>query len=510
MLGANSVSQIRFVHYDIIRDLIINSPKLLAKIGRKNIQEKEIRYTDDKGNIRSIIRAISSYSGIVSNIVGFTFSEMFDMKNPKFYSQLYGSIRNIPNAFGVIDSTVSAKTHVLYKLFTTYKKNKNKKLFYSYRYSREGKAEDYMNPNMTQEQLDSYKENFPFGEFERYFKNLWSAGAERVFTDEMIEATNFLGVNGQIMVHQRLMEILTAKNKLIEQEQKIIRRGDPELEEVKDPAIAPLLFKQHEDKFKDWDQQLWPVTDLYSLADPYGLPAMASIDDLLKIGDLYDTDWAILAGMDRADPMKTRTAARTIVTAVAKGLAGSRSNPYPVDEKEAPRYLYFLLHLADIEDHSIERIKDCLRAIRDEYDGIDAFGTERWGAVDMEQWCHDSTITPIIYYPTYGRQRTIFTELFLAYKSGRFKTPPVIVRGNKQEDILKEEASVFDHDPEASKGKFGSPEKSEKYGIQDDCMFSVGSAIYAGLNFGVDSFRERMGVKSFGMFFKARGLLGKW
>jgi len=237
---------------------------------------------------------------------------------------------------------------------------------------------------------------------------------------------------------------------------------------------------------------------------------MASVEDLQKIGDMYDTDWAIMAGMDRADPMKTRTAARTIVTAIAKGLAGSRSNPYPADNADAPRYLYFLLHLVDVEDHSIEVVKDVLTAIKDEYNGIDVFGTERWGAVDTVQWCEDNDILPIIYYPVYARQRTMFTELYLAYKSGRFKTPPVLVRGQKQDDILKEEASVFDHNPEASKSKFGSPEKSEKYGIQDDCMFSVGSAVYAGLNLGVDSFRERKGAKSFGMFFKAGGLLGKW
>jgi len=510
MLGANSVSQIRFVHYDIIRDLILNSPRLLARITRKNIQEKEIRYTDDKGNVRSIIRAISSFSGIVSNISGFSFSEMFDMKNPKFYVQLDGSTRNIPNALGVIDSTVSAKSHVLYKLYETFKRGKDPSLYYSYRCSSKGKFSDFMNPNMTQVQLDSYREKFPLGEFERYFKNIWSAGAERVFTDEIIEATNFLGIDHQLNVHPALMEILTAKNKLVEQEQKIIRQGKDSEEEFEEPTVAPILFEQHKDRFGEWDQRLWPVSDIYTLSDAFGNSAMASVEDLQKIGDMYDTDWAIMAGMDRADPMKTRTAARTIVTAIAKGLAGSRSNPYPADNADAPRYLYFLLHLVDVEDHSIEVVKDVLTAIKDEYNGIDVFGTERWGAVDTVQWCEDNDILPIIYYPVYARQRTMFTELYLAYKSGRFKTPPVLVRGQKQDDILKEEASVFDHNPEASKSKFGSPEKSEKYGIQDDCMFSVGSAVYAGLNLGVDSFRERKGAKSFGMFFKAGGLLGKW
>ena len=79
-LGANSKDQIKFVHYDIIRDIILNSPKLLDIIQLKNIQEKEIKLKDDDGNVRSTIRAISSFTGIVSNITGYTFSEVFDMK----------------------------------------------------------------------------------------------------------------------------------------------------------------------------------------------------------------------------------------------------------------------------------------------------------------------------------------------------------------------------------------------------------------------------------------------
>ncbi len=102
MLGANSKDQVKFVHFDIMRDIIRNSPSLLSQVGERNIQEKEIRLTNKKGNIDSIIRSISSFTGIVSNITGYTFSEMFDMKNPKFYVQLDGSIRNIPNAVGII------------------------------------------------------------------------------------------------------------------------------------------------------------------------------------------------------------------------------------------------------------------------------------------------------------------------------------------------------------------------------------------------------------------------
>jgi hypothetical protein len=78
------------------------------------------------------------------------------------------------------------------------------------------------------------------------------------------------------------------------------------------------------------------------------------------------------------------------------------------------------------------------------------------------------------------------------------------------DDILKEEASVFDHTPSSNKGKFGSPQKSERYGIQDDCMFALGSAVYGGLSLGVESFRERKYTRAYGFFYKNVGLMGNY
>jgi len=69
-------------------------------------------------------------------------------------------------------------------------------------------------------------------------------------------------------------------------------------------------------------------------------------------------------------------------------------------------------------------------------------GRNDGGAVDLVNWCNENNILADIYYPTYSRQRTMFTELFLAYKHGRFKAAPVWVRGNKEDDILKEEMGV--------------------------------------------------------------------
>ena len=516
MLGANSVSQVKFHHFDLMKDTILHSPKLLDDLGtRNNLLQTQIQLKDDDGRITSFIRPVSSESGIWSGCSGYCFNEFHQAKKFKFFTEIDSSMRGIRNGLGVIDTTVSSKTHILFKLYEAAKSRKDEYLFFSYRVTK-GLHTQFWNPiiNQSQKYLNSQKVRLPFGEYERFFLNTWSAGSERVFTDELIEAVNFFGIDKQLGTHKGLIKLLESKNKLISQEKKLIDKGDDEeilAEKIKTAAIVPQLFEQHRGRFKEIDERLWPVEDVYHLrSSDGGTPIMATVDSLDRLSDMYDTNWAIMAGIDRADPMKSRTGARTIVTAIAKGLAGSRSNPYPVDGSGAPRYLYFLLHLVNIEDNSIERIKDTLIDIDGMYDGIDTMGSERWGVVDLEGWCKDKEIKPVIYYPSYSRQRTMFAEMYLAYKNGRFKAPPLCVPGSKGDDVLKEEAAVFDHNPDATRGKFGSPEKYERYGIQDDAMFSIGSAIYGGLTLGVDSFRQRTGRADFGQFFETGSHEGRY
>ncbi len=485
VLGANSKDQVKFVHFDIIRDIILNSPRILARVGKRNIQEKEIRIRDGSGNVASKIMAITSFSGIVSNITGYTFSEIFDMKNPKFFVQLDGSTRNIPNALGIIDSTVSSKQHILYNLFDSYTKGKSKKLFFSYRFSKKGDSGDYWNPNMSQDQIEDYRTKFPLGDFERYFLNSWSSGTEKIFSDEMLEAINYIGVNGVIGNHSDIMKVI--KEKDVNREVKM--------------SVESSGMSFNKDLYLDNLQKSFiPIEKYYSLKNEFGLPIMTDIQSLNKLGDLFDTDWGILCGVDRADPMKeSKRGARTIVVCLAKGLPNSRSRPFLYDEEGVvASYIYCILHLAIIEDHSLEAMKDIILACNSEYDGIDVLCGERWGIWDLADWSLDNGIKFEALFPTYDRQKAAFTELFLSVSKGKFKSPPIPIWGSKQEDIFKEEASVFYHDPD--KRWFGSPEKFERYGIQDDVIFSVGWAMYGGRVIPVSEFRDRKGKMWFGSF----------
>jgi hypothetical protein len=485
MLGANSKDQVKFVHYDIMRNIILNSPKLLEIVGKRNVQEKEIRLCDSQGNVGSMIRSISSFSGIVSNITGYSFSEMFDMKNPKFFVQLDGSTRNMPNALGVIDSTVSELTHILHQLYQTHKKGKDPTLFFNYRCSQEGKQEDMWHPYNNQEQLDSYREKFPDVEFNRYFKNVWSAGSNRFFLPEVVEATHYLGYQGSLGAQQAITDTLkqVAKIENPYSEDDI----EVEIDTTHSTALKSALIR---------------VESVYDLKTENNFPRICSLEELNQLSALYKTDFAIIAGVDRADPMKAdlTKGARTIVTVVAKGLPGSKNNPSMyLEEGQVKKYIYFLLHLVHVESNELDEIKSVLKRAIDEFDGIEMLCAERWGMWDVGTWCEEQEIGFETLQPTYDKQKQAFSELFTLYRQGLFKTPTLCVPGSKNNDILEEEILLFDHNP--AKKWYGSPEKVEKNGTQDDSVFSLAWAIYGSRELNVLDFRERTSMMIFGEMF---------
>jgi hypothetical protein len=507
VLGANSKDQTKFVHYDIMRDIIRNSPNLFNFVGEKNIKEKEIRITDARGQVVSTIRSISSFSGIVSNITGYTFSEMFDMNNPKFFVQLDGSIRNIPNALGAIDSTVSAKTHILYQLYDNFVNKRTNTLYFSYKCSKTGDPSDYMNPMMTRQQLEDYRVKFPFGEFERYFLNVWSAGTVQVFTDLMIKEIDYIGADGVINNHDTVVEILKKTEDI-----DVAMRDELEHPENAGKVDWVGMKEALESRLISIDSYA-PIGITTDVGWGGVLPVPANA--LNKLGELYDTDWAILTGADLADPMAVKGIARSVVCAIAKGLPNSKSNPYlysnvEEDSQQSLDYLYVLLYLNAIPDKSITTFKQILENLHNEYDGIEMLCAERYGAWDMAVWCEEREIPYIGVYPNYDRQRASFNELYRVMKKGMFKAPRVPLEGSKNPELFREELHAFDHN--MIKKVFGSPEKFERNGIQDDSIYSVGWALYGGMELSVDSFRSISSDSNtfFGAFIENNELYGRY
>ena len=496
MLGANSKDQVKFVHYDIMREIIQNSPKLLATVGERNIQEKEIRLQNSKGVTISIIRSISSFSGIVSNITGYTFSEIFDMKNPKFFVQLDGSTRNMPNALGIIDSTVSAKTHILYKLYQSWLENKHKSMtFFSYRCSKEASYKDFFNPQMTQAQLDDYRLKFPPAEFDRYFRNVWESGIGKVFSEDMVEATRILSVHPSGAPQPNTVNI--------QRHLEMMRKTQEDMGEASNEERARIRLGMQ--------RVVAPVSRICRLDEATLFNSIATSEALREFTNYYDTDWVIGVGTDRADPMKVVShGARTIVTTVAKGLPGSRSNPAIQYMPNAIHsYIYVVLGINHIIDNSLDGIKTIVNLCNTTYDGLDMFCAERWGMFDIVPHLEENEIKFELIQPNIERQRMAFSEMFMIVSTERLKCPLIGVAGSKMDDIFKEEMMAFEQSSD-DKVWYGSPEKSERYGIQDDCVFSLAWAIFGMRNLTCNDFRMRGVAPFMGMYYANKNVLGRY
>ena len=166
-------------------------------------------------------------------------------------------------------------------------------------------------------------------------------------------------------------------------------------------------------------------------------------------------------------------------------------------------------HVAYLANSSIEEVKEQIRNVNEEYDGLDVLCSERWGAWDLEGWAQElDDIKCEIIYPTYARQLSAFTEYYVIVKTGRFKSPICHIEGSKGSDIVDEELSMFNHDLDGK--KFGSPEKKSRYGVQDDSVYSNAWMIYGGRMLTSDDFRQRSGKAFFGMFQEQQGLVGDY
>jgi len=506
VLGALSKEQTRFVHYDIMQSLILNSPKLRGIIGKKNVQKGLLFLKNPNGEVVSSVRPISSYSGIVSNITGYTFSEMFDMKDHKFFIQLDGSTRNIVNSLGTIDSTVSRKDHILYRLYKAYKEGQDKLIYFSHRSAPEAVPEEYWNPLMDKAQLNAYRHRFPPIEFDMYFRNVWELDSGKLFPEALIKSIFYYGYKNAKnakkqkvslddgIVPEKCNEITELKIKIDNMDHRKNRVG----KRYRSRGDVQKRKQKLRERISNIENRLAPVDDLYSLSDNYN-PIHASVDNLIQLGEFYKTDWSIHAGIDRSDPMAQNPRARTIVTVVAKGLTNSKNSSILVDgNQEVPEYIYFLLHLAWVMDATLEGIKEVLRTTHIEYDGLDTLCAERWGTWDLAPWCSENEIEFEPIHPTYELQKKAFTELYTIIRGGRFKSPMIVVPGVLATNILWEELSMFDYHPMSK--WYGSPQKNEEGGVQDDSIYSLGWSLYGGREYGVEQFRARKLNAFFGAF----------
>lgn len=487
LLGSNSVSQSKFSMYDTLTDIIRNSPKLMAILGPENIREKDIVLRNSRGEQVSLIRTVSSSTGILSNLTAVNFTEFFQQRpDAPFFSELDSSRRGIVNSMMYVDSTVSTKNHQLYKLYeaSPLRKNTDPSIFFFYSFSKKGLSDDYVNPSMTQSEIDSFRAKMPPTEFRKLFLNLWSDDDASWFNPALIKAMSYIGHSGHLGQHQKIKQ---ACKKIVELE----------TDENDNP------YHTNQTMIKDIEEDLMPIP--YSLEES-GHPAMATIEDLNKLSDLYDTDFAILCGSDRADMLKDdiTLGARTIFTAVAKGLPGSRSNPEMHLTDGKVKYIYFLVHLAHVETSELADIQFQLDLLIQEYGVVKTLCSERWGMSEILTYCEENEIEVELVSPTNQVQRSSFNELYSLVSTGYFKTPVVHVAGYEEDNILREEMLSFRHF--ADKKFYGSETKSSSSKPQDDVMFSLALCIYGGRTITPDDFGLDAGPGFFGFFIPQKNI----
>lgn len=488
VLGANSKDQVKFVHFEVMKDIVKNSPNLLKIIGMKNIQEKEIRMRNKRGDIVSFIRPLSSFSGIVSNITGYTFSEIFAMKNPKFFSELHGSIRAVPNALGTIDSTVSTKTHFLYnQMYKPFVDKRDKTLYFSYRSSPEAKESDFWNPEMTQQQLDSYKSTLP--SFDQFFRNTWESAAQnKLCSESALESCKVLYKDGRLVLDSEIISIFDQKRVLNE-------KINSNAASFGNYASSPKYKTIQENNFKELEKL---AANIEYVPELMGNEFM----DYQVIGDLADifnTDFVVQVGLDRADPMKTHAeiGARTILSFVLKGMYNSRTLRNNFVEEMVVNYIYIPIGIFHIESSLLGSIQEVLLEGNSLF-GIDSFCSERWGVWDMIEWLNENAIPPEVLQPTYERQKAAFTILFEAVNNGRFKVNFKGLFGHRGENLLEGEFLNFSHD--VDKRVYVSEQKKEVDGVQDDLVYSLGWSVYGGRELTPEHFREMKSQQFFGMY----------
>ena len=484
VLGSNSRNQSNWAMYDILKDMIVNSPMLLSIIGYEGIREKNIVLRDGLGQVASSIQSVSTFSGILSNLTCYNFTELFQQKNSNFFNQIDGSRRNIPDSQGIIDSTVSVKDHTLYKLYeaSSLSKNTDPGIFFLYRYSETADYRDFLHPHMTQMQLNSFKGKFTPADFARYFKNTWELGDTKVFSPAVVRSIQYIGYQGSLGLQQSIVSTCAKQIKY---------------EEDPDSTLS-----------KNLEMDLMPIP--YSLTDNLH-PISATITDLETLSELYDTQWAIGIGLDLADPLKddiTR-GARSIVSCIAKGLPGSRSNPslHLISEGK-PRYIYFLLGLKHVETNEVEDVQYYIDGLLYDFGYINTICSERWGAAGLRPFAEENYIALELISPTYEKQRTGFNEFYRLVRTGYFKCPLTVIAGSREEDIVREEMAYFEHD--VTRKWYGSPQKANPLGVQDDCMFSICWNIYGMRELTPDDFRQLNKTIFMGASLSNKELAGKY
>lgn len=450
-LAGNSKDQSTFTHYNLCKAIIQHNPRLMNTPGLE-VKEKYIALKSGPKEIFSYMQAIPTSVGLLPGTTRAVFTELHNLEEPKFFYDLWTSLRNVPNSMVLVDTTVAIRGHLVHGLWQTYCKNEDPYLlFYHY-------ADKHYNPEMTQAALDHFRNGLPEHLYNMYFRNRWDDAVGSFFEKGSLREMDFIGIDGKV---GPCPELNHAIGNLIELEHKrtALGKGNFSPSDVNQEIISI-------------EKRLTPVTALYKI------PALDETLD--KISQYYGgCSFVVGVGLDRALRL-SKGPARTVMTCVARAVVTPEIS------------YYFLLDIFIPTESTLTALADRFLEWNTRYGWIDKVAIESYSGEDFHEWVSDKALSAELVSPTYSKQKPMFFSLGNIIKHGYLKIPPVpyytdeksnLFKGfSNKDDVLRDEFFMFNYVTTGvteSTGKFGSPEKHKRYGVQDDCVYSLAWAIYA-------------------------------
>ena len=205
-----------------------------------------------------------------------------------------------------------------------------------------------------------------------------------------------------------------------------------------------------------------------------------------KLRQLYDCDFIVGIGIDRAKQL-TKRSDRTAVATIAKGILGE-------DKK-----IYILLDLYLPSEPKLINLTGRIIENAQRYGWIDKIHIEEYQGQDLHGWCIDNGFVAELSSASFRHQEEIFSELSMAVDGGYFKCRDLHIWQDDQGNlhysqapdgkfnIMLEEMSVFEYELPAygkKSGYFGSPYKRATHKTKigeprDDTVYAVAHAVMA-------------------------------
>ena len=460
-LAGNSRDQSKFTHYDLCKGMIQHTDRL-NNIPGLDIKEKHIALKSGPKEIFSYMQAIPTSVGLLPGTTRAVFTELHNLQDTKFFYDLWTSLRNVPNALVLVDTTVARKGHLVHNLWQTYRKGEDPKIYFNHY------DDVHHNPEMTQEELNHFKKTLPSSIFSMYFRNRWEDAAGNFFSTNRIKEIEVCGVDGKTGL---LPEVPVTVKRLVDLEGKraAYDKGKIDLSAVNKEISAI-------------EKRLVLVDHFYQLP--------ATPEDLDKLAKMFGISFILGVGLDRAQRLSNNPG-RTVMTCVARGL---------LSEEES---IYFVLDIFIPEESTLPVLTSKFLEWSAGYGWIDKVVVEQFAGDDFYDWVSDKALAAEFVSPNFNRQRAIFFHLNNVVENGYLKSPRVpyyaddegrLYRGfTNKDDVFREELGAFIFEGTEKKGWFGSPEKKMKGGIQDDIVYSLGWAIYATHGEGLTPVPDRLG-----------------